>query len=248
MLRTKNIIMLLDTETVATKGNSQTVHDIGYIAIDRKNDRVLVSKRFLISELHIDNTDYLNASNFYAPKKALYDKDKEAHNYTALTTYKNAINEMLTDINKYKVSVLSAYNLAFDINALISTCDNYAKGLTEKLSKKLNSLSHIDLYRLACYSILRTQQYIEYALKNELRSHTGKNIGTGAECCYKYINDNTAYEEEHTALADVYDELEILKHLLKVLRKKDIMDNQIYGIDGQAWKVVKAFAKELAKA
>ena len=248
MLKTKNIIMLADTETVATLGNAQTVHDIGYIIIDRKNNTILVSKRFLISELHINNNDYLENSNFYITKKALYDRDKENHNYTALTTYKNAIIELLNDINKYKVTTISAYNLGFDLNALTETTKQYAENLTDKVTKKLNNLSHIDLYRLACYSILKTQNYIEYALKNELRSHSGKNIGTGAECCYRYIKDNVEYEEEHTALKDVYDELEILKYLLKVLRKKDIMDNQIYGIDNQAWKVVKAFATQLAKA
>ena len=184
----------------------------------------------------------------YDSQKALYDNDKKVYNYTALTTYKNAIAEMLGDMSKYKVTVISAYNLDFDLKALEWTANSYAENLTERLTKKLNSLAHIDLYRLACYSILRTQQYIEYALKNELRSHTGKNIGTGAECCYKYINNNTAYEEEHTALADVYDELEILKHLLKVLTKKDIMDIEVYGIDAQAWKIVKAFATQLAKA
>lgn len=248
MLKTKNIIMLVDTETVATTGNARTVHDLGYVILDRKNDTVKVAKRFLISELHTDNIEYLDRSSFYLNKKELYDNDKKAYNYTALTTYKNAITEMLSDMSKYKVTVISAYNLDFDLKALEWTTNSYAENLTERLTKKLNSLAHIDLYRLACYSILRTQQYIEYALKNELRSHTGKNIGTGAECCYKYINNNTAYEEEHTALADVYDELEILKHLLKVLTKKDIMDNEVYGIDAQAWKIVKAFATQLAKA
>lgn len=248
MLRTKSIILLLDTETVATKGNAQTVHDLGYVIYDRKQSKVLTAKRFLISELHINNVDYLNSSNFYADKKALYDFDKSVYNYTALLPYKYAITELLNDIKAYKVTTISAYNLAFDLNALVNTSKVYSNALTDRLNTKFEKLAHIDLYRLACYSILRTQSYIEYALANELTSHSGKNIGTGAECCYRYINNNADYIEQHTALADVYDELEILKHLLTNLHQHDILDNQVYGIDGQAWKKVKAFATELAKA
>lgn len=238
MLRTSNKIMLVDTETAVLDSNARSVHDIGYVIIDRKADRVEASKRFLITEAHIDNVETLNNNGFYAGKKDLYDRDKEAHNYTALTTYESAITEMLTDINKYNVKVLCAYNLNFDLNALVWTAQQYTEALAKRLANKLNTLKHIDLYRLACYSILRTEEYISYALENELRSHSGKNIGTNAEACYKYIKNLTDYEEEHTALKDVYDELEILKHLVNTLHKKDILDNQVYGVDPQAWKKV----------
>jgi len=248
MLKTRNIIMLLDTETVATRGNAQTVHDIGYLVYNKKTAEILTSKRFLISELHIDNVDYLDKSPFYTTKKRLYDADKTNFNYNALMPYRYAIIEMLEDMKAYKVTTVSAYNLDFDINALISTCKAYAETLTDRLTSKLNKLAHIDLYRLACYSILRTQTYINYALQYNLASHSGKNIGSGAECCYRYINNNPDYIEQHTALADVYDELEILKYLITNLHKRDILDNQIYGIDNQAWKKVTAFARELAMA
>ena len=238
MLKVCNKIMLIDTETADINGNARSVHDLGYVVIDLKADKVEASKRFLITEAHIDNAEELNASDFYKGKKDLYDVDKEAYNYTALTTYKNAITEMIADINKYNVKVLSAYNLDFDLKALTWTAEQYDEKLAERLEKKLSTLKMIDLYRLACYSILRAEEFIKFATENNIRSHSGKNIGTHAEACFKYINNRVDYEEEHTALKDVYDELQILKYLINRLHKNDILDKQVYGIDVQAWKKV----------
>ena len=224
-MRTKNNLLILDTETVGDFAQP-FVHDLGYIIID-KDFNNLCERRFLISQAH--NTSWALNSEFYNTKKNLYDIEKE--NGFPLTPWNEVIKTFESDIKKYKVKVLSAYNLAFDFRALNFT-EHFLNNENEKIQKLFDKKSLLCIWNLACETILKDDEYYDYCIKNKFTSEKG-NIKTNAETAYKYISNYLDFEEEHTALADVKIEKEILNYIIKNCHKRIK-----YGLAYGSWRKV----------
>ena len=224
-MRTKNNLLILDTETVGDFAQP-FVYDLGYIIID-KDFNNLCERRFLISQAH--NTSWALNSEFYNTKKNLYDIEKE--NGFPLTPWNEVIKTFESDIKKYKVKVLSAYNLAFDFRALNFT-EHFLNNESEKIQNLFDKKSLLCIWDLACETILKDDEYYDYCIKNKFISEKG-NIKTNAETAYRYISNYLDFEEEHTALADVKIEKEILNYIIKNCH------NRIkYGLAYGSWRKV----------
>lgn len=208
-MRTQNNIVVIDTETVGTFG-SPIIHDFGY-EIKTKDFKSLVARRFLVAELHQVNPFMLNASDFYQSKKHLYDKVK-ADATIEIKSWKEIISIFLADLRTYGVKVISAYNIAFDYRAINATNQFFNNGDT-KVMEKIDSKSLLCIYNLACETILDTDDYRKYATMKDFISDKG-NYLSNAEACYAYLTDNADFEEEHTALADVRIEWQILEYII----------------------------------
>lgn len=228
MMRTQNNILIIDTETVGTFG-SPIIHDIGYKIID-KDFNTLAERRHLIKELHEVNPCMLYTSDFYQSKKHLYDEAK-ATKSVDIIPWKMAVKELMDDMRVYKVKVLSAYNMAFDYKALNATNNFFNFGDT-KLMDTIDKKALLCIYNLACETILDTDDYREYATMKAFISDKG-NYLTNAECCYRYLIDDPLFEEEHTALADVEIEKQILEYIIKNCSHK-----VQYGLWYNCWRKV----------
>ena len=227
-MRTQNNIVVLDTETVGTFG-APLVHDFAWKIIDKDFNR-LVAKRYLVKEFHENQPWILKASDFYRTKHDLYRKAIE-ENTVELKPWREIVNEFVADIKTFKVKVISAYNLAFDYKAINYTNQFFNDG-DEKLMKMIDKKTLMCIWNLACDTILDTDDYREYATMKNFISEKG-NYLTNAESCYAYLTQNENFEEEHTALADVEIEVEILKHIVKNCKGK-----VKYGLAYACWRKV----------
>lgn len=227
-MKTRNNVMILDTETVGTFGQP-LVHDIGYVIIDR-NFNVLKKQRFLVKDLHESAKWILKTSDFYNEYAKQYNKARKTE---TLAYWSEIATQMVKDMREYKVTTLAAYNLAFDYRAIKyteSVFNREKQNLIKAFDQKNKSL--LCIWNLACETILSTPQYHQFAEENALVSAKG-NIMTSAEACYRFITDNAGYIEEHTALADAVDETEILRYIITHVKGNKAMT---YGLQYNAWQ------------
>jgi hypothetical protein len=225
-MKTRNNIMVLDTETVGTF-SSPLIHDIGYVIIDKKFN-ILAKDRFLVKELHEDGQWILNTSDFY---NQYSDEYKKARKTEKIAYWSEIASQMVEAIREYKVSTISAYNLAFDYKAIGYTEQMFNKE-KQHLKKAIDAKSRslLCIYNLACETILQTAQFHQFAEENGYISEAG-NFKTNAEVCYTYITREHNYKEAHTALRDAEDETQILKYIVS-----NAKGSMTYGLQYNCWR------------
>ena len=141
-MKTRNNIMIIDTETVGTFGQP-LVHDLGYVIVD-KDFNVLKKDRFLTKELHGIGHWILKTSDFYRE----YDKDyKSARNTEKVLRWAEISKAVAEAVKEYKVTTISAYNLQFDYKAIKYTDDLLnGKHLSKVLDHKTKNLLCVNLF------------------------------------------------------------------------------------------------------
>lgn len=130
-------------------------------------------------------------------------------------------------IQKYNIKRIWAYNCSFDSSAL-----NRLFG-EEKFSILCSMVEFCDIIPAILYTRLLNEDYINFCKSNGFITAKG-NIQTKAEVVYKYLTNNVNFEEEHTGLADVQIETEILLTAMnetKHPRRRPC----------QAWKIIREF-------
>lgn len=227
-MKTQNNVLVQDTETVGTFG-APLVHDWAWEIID-KDFNCLTKKRYLVEEFHKSQPWILEVSDFYKGKKDLY-KKAIAEETVELKPWREIVAEYVADIKRYNVKVISAYNLAFDYKAINYTNQFFNNG-DEKLMKLVDKKTLLCIWNLACDTVLNTEDYKDYATMKNFISEKG-NYLTNAESCYAYLTKNAEFEEEHTALADVEIEVEIMKYIIENFKGK-----VKYGLAYACWRKV----------
>lgn len=207
----KKRIIVIDTETACTKGK-QLIFDIGYIVTD-KNGSCYTSKSFVIKEIFCNRVAMSNA--FYSNKIPFYIEDISSGKRT-LASFKDAINALWDDIEKYRVKEVAAYNLPFDLRALANTEDALYQ-TSVIIDDILAPLEKHDIMRTACETLYK-KRYADFCKEHGLYTEHG-NLQTGAEAGYKFITKDPNFEERHMAIEDVTIEVEILKKVYKTKKK-----------------------------
>jgi DNA polymerase III epsilon subunit-like protein len=226
-------ILILDTETTGDFG-SPMIYDFGYRIINPQGE-VLLTRNCLISEVF--DTKFLMDKAFYAKKFNAYliawDKGE-----IEKISFRIALKRFITDIRKYKVEVVAAYNLAFDVRALNQTMrlfdsPNFDKKILEKLFSQKNK-KLLCIWNLACETVLNTDEYRAYCQADpEVFISEAGNYKTSAESAYRYLIKQNDFEESHTALSDVDIEIKIL---LDILNNYDGVIS--YGLHYGSWQKV----------
>ena len=224
-------ILVLDTETTLGFG-SPLIYDFGYKIIDREGT-TLKSVSTLIGEVF--DTKALMNSAYYLEKVPMYQKMYE-NGEIGKTTFVKAFKQFINDMRHYKVELLCAYNIAFDIGALNNTLRmldsvSYENKTLEKVINQKNK-KVLCIWNLACETLLNTDEYREYADTHNFKSEKG-NYKTSAEVAFRYIKDLPDFVEKHTALADVEIEIEILLTILN-----HYTGNMTYGLHYGSWKKI----------
>lgn len=110
-----------------------------------------------------------------------------------LCTRREAVNDLLCWLGKFRVSAMFAYNANFDRNHL----------------PELKALPWYDIMRLAAYR----QHNPKISASADLCSTGRLKRGYGVEPMLRLLSGNRSYCETHNALYDALDELEIMRLL-----------------------------------
>jgi hypothetical protein len=212
-----NRYLVLDTECVGLTNKS--VYDIAWRIVDKHN-KVYVERSYVVEEIITNGKAMMDA--FYAKKIFSHYIPNLYHRNITMMGWNNIRDLMIDDIDTYNANIFSAYNLGFDVSAI-----KYTNSLFNPNSKYLHKkLRLLDLWDLACSSILSQKQYIRVAIDSNWVSDKG-NIQTSAEKAYAYITGNVDFIESHTALEDVIIESHILHQSLRQKKKVNynVMNN-----------------------
>lgn len=203
----KKYIMVLDVETAnpITEGyNDGLVYDIGFVIIDKRGN-IYAKRSFCIKEI-FDWVELMNSA-YYGNKRPIYYqkiKNKEMEKATIW----EARERIKKAIEYFNIKEVYAYNARFDYTTLNNTV-RYISGSGCRWFLPYG-VEVCDIWHIAC-QVLGLQKTFQ---KENIRNNKG-NLSTSAERMYKYITQDTSFEESHTGLEDAIIESQILVRCFK---------------------------------
>lgn len=230
----KKYFLVFDTETTVLSKDeglaNPLIYDIGMAVCDKKG-YVYEYYNFIVENI-FNRKELMNLA-FYGNKIPWY--EEQIKNGTVLVrSWGQILYNMNKIINRYPNITLSAYNLEFDLRAMAATSRltkqaRYNGSIASLFDKPVEFQ---DIWSLAVEAIYLPQKgYKRFIEQNNLFSPKG-NPKTSAEVGYRYIHKDPNFIEDHTALSDVFIEVEILAHALKQKKKFS------KGIPKHPWKII----------
>lgn len=231
-MASKKYFLVLDTET-CNSVEEPIPYDIGWAICDKKGN-IYERRSYIVAETFCDMQDVM-VSAYYAEKIPMYWEDLKTGK-RKLQQMWNIRKAMLSDMKKYKVSAVCAYNMGFDRTAL----NNLIRYVSKSWARYWFPFGteYICIWNMACNHILNRTTYINFAEKNGFISQKN-NLLTSAECAYRYITDSLDFVESHTGLEDVEIEVEIM---VECFRQKKALKKEI---NPGCWKVVQNKRREV---
>lgn len=200
-MRKNHTRLIVDTETAGTL-KTPLVYNLAYTIVD-KDDKIILQRDYVISEI-FDNEEVF-ATAYYKDKYPFY-KAMLASGNMVKTTFAKAINQMKRDIEMYD-SLIFAYNAPFDFKAISHTAE------TLGVYNPLETMFFIDIMNFIA-PITNTREYANFCISNRYYTKTGL-LSKTAENVYRFLKNDTDFNEAHTALADTMIEFEVLNSVLR---------------------------------
>jgi len=221
------------------------IYDIGWV-ITSPQGKTLKKRRFIIKEIF--ECESLMTSAYYA--------DKVKKHYLGLehitVNFMTMVNQLRQDIKENDVCRVMAYNLNFDIRALVNSYSRILSKGKRKLAYKNKKIDYkksfkmlvdgdyefLDIWGLVCETVLLKPEFQDFVLDNGYLTEKG-NYKTNAEVTYRFMFEDDYYIEKHTGLDDAIDESMIYHNL----NRKEVYKSKTYktGFCGSPWRVVKNF-------
>ena len=235
MYRLNSNNFVTDTET-ANSVEQPLPYDIGYKITDCHQNE-LVRRSFLVAEIYYNHKDLMQSA-YYADKLPQYEEEVKRGERIIASIY-TIRKIILEDMKKYNITVVYAYNMSFDKNAI----NNDIRYITKSKYRYFfpYGTEFRCIWHMACQVLLARPSFIKFALANGYVSPKG-NILTNAEVCYRYITGNTDFVEQHKGIDDVDIETEIL---FACKRQHKKMDTRPYKA---CWRLVQNRRKEMELA
>ena len=213
----KNYYMVLDTETCPIDRECQDitpdnmlVYDIGYAIVDKKGN-IYKQGSYIISDVFFKELNTKMQSSYYSAKIPQYMQDIGEGKRKVRTWAE--ISFILRDtIQEYQVKAIVAHNARFDFGALKNTkeyLNQYAM---------LPYMVWYDSLKMAKSVMAEMPTYKQFCQDNGYITAKG-NVKLTAEILYRFISQDNAFIESHTALEDVLIEKEILAYCFKQHKK-----------------------------
>lgn len=230
------------------------IYDLGWKIIDALG-RVYRRKSYLITEIfsvpQIFNTAY------YASKRPLY-IEKLQKGEIALVSWAQATAEMVRDIEEtsavgaynamfdfkkaivfteeYVTNLYSDNYFAWEqeqhrrIDYIVSNPRNESDRAFNPDVFEFRGKQYplFDIWGLSCENLLNNDEYRQFCRDNNLQTASGKYYKTSAESAYRFIKQNTEFEEAHMAVEDTDIECELLAEIFKKVKPKDMTMGIIY--------------------
>lgn len=214
--RRRNYIVVLDTET-ANDLECPLTYDIGWAIID-KWGTVYRKRSFINREIFFLEKDLMQSS-YYAEKLPIYYK-RIANGEAKVANWQTIKNILWQDMAEFDTKIVTAHNARFDYKSTTTT----QRWLTKSKYRYFfpYGTEIWDTMKMARDVIGKMPTYRKWC---ELNGYICKNgqLKMTAEILYRFISGNEEFDEEHTGLADVLIEKEILAYCYrqhKKMRKK----------------------------
>jgi DNA polymerase III epsilon subunit-like protein len=194
------------------------VYDIGWQVVDLHGN-VYEQKSFVIYETFVGMKDVMKSA-YYAKKIPMYEEQLKSGE-RELVRFATMRNKLLETMKIYGTNVVaSAHNALFDIRAL----NNTQRYLTKSKYRFFfpYGTEIWDTLKMARQTYAKEKGYIHFCEDNNyMTNHVVPRPRLTAEILYRYISGDDEFEEEHTGLADVQIESEILWAILRKHKKID---------------------------
>ena len=222
MTISKNVILVIDTETVGLEGH---VYDMGWTITDRTG-KIVAERNWLVKENFTNPQRMMGA--FYAGKTFTHYAPMLQEGTITMQPWAAILIALRADILSYGVQTVAAYNAGFDLRVIQQTHED----LTDSEFKDFDGLRVLDIWQFACETKLSQKGYARIARALGWVSPAG-NIKTGAEFAYRFVCGDYSFIEDHTALSDARIETAILAECFRQKRRVP------YGVvNAQPWRLV----------
>lgn len=209
-------MIVLDTETAPLDRELQKVdpynmfvYDMGWAVVDKRGN-VYRTQSFVNADIFLDEKDLMRSA-YYADKLPQYWADIKCGR-RILTSFYNIRKALLEDIETFGVTEVYAHNMRFDWCSLTNT----QRWLTKSKYRYFfpYELEICDTLKMARDVIGKMPSYRRFCENNNYMTKNHQ-LRFTAEVLYRFISGNEVFEEEHTGLADVMIEKEILAYCYK---------------------------------
>lgn len=214
--RRKHYFLVFDTET-ANSLDDPLVYDIGWAIVD-KYGRVYETKSFINEDIFIGEYELMKTA-YYFDKRPIYWK-RIMNGETQRKTWYEIRKEFLASIEKWGIKEVVAHNARFDYRSTATTQRWLTKSKYRYFIPK--EIEIWDTMKMARDVIGTMPTYRKWCEENDYICRNGQ-LKMTAEILYRFIKKDETFIEEHTGLADVLIEKEILAYCYrqhKKMRKK----------------------------
>ena len=218
--------IVLDTETCPidkdfeeVTPSNMWVYDCGWAVVDR-NGNVYKTRSFVNADIFLNEKIAMNSAYYQNKIPKYWDEIKSGERI--LTSFAKIRKALLEDIAEFKVTEIYAHNMRFDYGTLNTT----QRWLTKSKYRYFfpYDIKICDTLKMSRQVIANKKKYVDFCKENNYLTARGTPRLT-AEILYRFISGNQDFTEEHTGLADVMIEKEILKYCFKQHKK---MDRELY--------------------
>lgn len=211
--------LVIDTETVklnndnpALIGNSLP-YDIAAIVFDVKG-RIYTARSMVIKEIYNDAERMSTA--YFSDKLPLYEQSLATYD-TELVSFEAARNEILNLIRAYSIKEVYMHNSSFDYSALnlmtqlcLGTDYFFPLGMVDICDSMLcaqSVLAQMPTYRRWCEA------------NGYMTKHKNPRPRVNVETIQRFLTKDDRFSEQHIALEDCYDELDIIVYCYRQHKK-----------------------------
>lgn len=220
----RELVLVVDVETCGNK--VKKVYDLGYAVVERTTGIIVESDSLVIGEVFYGMAREMRSA-YYAEKLPQYRAGIKVGKWNVVSIF--AAQAYMREVcERYNIRKVYAYNCAFDRDALNSTMRVLTDSDTAIFFPR--RVIFCDIWHMACQVIMTQVGYREFANTHGWITEVG-NLRTSAEACYAFISGTPNFEEEHTGLADVMIEIEIM---VTAIKKKKRMSEEIWRA---CWKI-----------
>lgn len=195
------IIVVFDTETTGL--GKSFCYNFGYVIYDTETRQTLVERDFVIEQVW--NNLPLFQSAYYVEKRPIYTSALRGRK-ALLIKWGFACRLFVNDIKRTGASDFYAFNSPFDTDVFDYNSDWY---------KTQNPLDYGETHDIqkVIGSIVKSPEYYEFCIKNNFITDAN-NLQATAEVITRFIRNDPAFIEDHTALSDARIERDILVYLM----------------------------------
>lgn len=191
-------IAVIDTETISI--DKPFCYNIGYVIVNAENRDTLLRREYVIEQIW--NNHELFETAYYAEKRKLYISAMRGKR-AIMDKWGYVQQQMLRDFKSFEVTTAYAYNSPFDGNVFDFNAEWF------KTANALDVVEFLDIRGYVHAMIAMTEDFQKFCDEHGYYTEAG-NYSTTAETLFRYITQDTDFNEAHTALADAEIEAKIL--------------------------------------
>lgn len=200
-------MIVFDTETANTI-DDPFFYDIGWAVVDESGE-VYRTYSYVNADVFLD--DEMMKTAYFAEKIPQYWADIK-NGKRKLTSFYNIKKAFAECVKEFEIKRAFAHNAIFDYRST-----NYTQRLLTSSKYRYffpYGLQLCDTLKMARQVLKANEDYENFCYVNNYLTKRGCRRYT-AEIIYRFITNNLQFEEEHTGLADVLIEKEILTYCLQ---------------------------------